>query len=440
VHPGFAGTPRPEWYTGIDDIALTYLQLLEQRDLRDVLVVGSSVGGWIASEMAVREHERISGTVLLNAVGIDVDGIELADFFSLTPQELIAHAFHDPAAAPDPAQLPQAAREMQAANAATLAVYARDPYMHDPKLRRRLALVPTPVAAIWGESDRIAPEPYGRAESGSVTRQIRSTAQGIAWACDVRDAATLDACRRQSNDPWSNLMAEATVVLVHGAFADASSWRGVHDRLAEAGVASLAPPNPLRGIASDADYLSSVLAQLDGPVLLVGHSYGGAVITVAGTASNVVGLVYVAAFAPDRGENLTDLQAPFAPPAAGPYFRPSPLPDGTPEFSIDRAAFREVFAADVDAAQAAFMAVSQRPLAGVAFGETVSEAAWRDRPSWAVLPTADGAINPEVHRFSNERMNATVTEVEGASHAVMVSQPAVVAGVVREALVGAPAT
>jgi pimeloyl-ACP methyl ester carboxylesterase len=167
VHPGFANTPRPEWYTGIDDIALSYRQLLEQRDLRDVLVVGSSIGGWIASEMAVLEHERISGTVLLNAVGINVDGIELADFFSLTPQELIAYSFHDPAAAPDPTQLPQQARDIQAANAATLAVYARDPYMHDPKLRRRLALVPTPVVAIWGQSDQIAPEAYGRAYAAS---------------------------------------------------------------------------------------------------------------------------------------------------------------------------------------------------------------------------------------------------------------------------------
>jgi pimeloyl-ACP methyl ester carboxylesterase len=167
VHPGFAGTPRPEWYDRIEDIALSYLQLLEQRDLRDVLVVGSSIGGWIASEMALREHERISGTVLLNAVGIDVEGIELADFLSLTPQELMAYSFHDPGAAPDPTKLPQEARDIQAANAATLAVYAREPYMHDPKLRRRLALVPTPVAAIWGESDQIAPEPYGRAYAAS---------------------------------------------------------------------------------------------------------------------------------------------------------------------------------------------------------------------------------------------------------------------------------
>jgi pimeloyl-ACP methyl ester carboxylesterase len=167
VHPGFAGTPRPDWYDGIDDIALSYLQLLKHRDLRDVLVIGSSIGGWIASEMAVREHERITGTALLNAVGIKVEGIELADFFSLTPQELSAYAFHDPAAAPDPTQLPPQARDIQAANAATLAVYARKPYMHDPKLRRRLALVPTPVAVIWGESDQIAPEPYGRAYAAS---------------------------------------------------------------------------------------------------------------------------------------------------------------------------------------------------------------------------------------------------------------------------------
>jgi pimeloyl-ACP methyl ester carboxylesterase len=167
VHPGFAGAPRPNWYDRVDDIALSYLQLLEQRDLRDVLVIGSSFGGWIASEMAVRENRRIGGTVLLDAVGIDVEGIELADFFSLTPQELIRYAFHDPAAAADPTELPQAARDMQAANAATLAVYAREPYMHDPKLRRRLAVATTPVLAIWGESDRIAPEPYGRAYADS---------------------------------------------------------------------------------------------------------------------------------------------------------------------------------------------------------------------------------------------------------------------------------
>ena len=231
-------------------------------------------------------------------------------------------------------------------------------------------------------------------------------------------------------------MAKPTIVLVHGAFADASSWRPLHDELRATtdGGAVLAPPNPLRGIAHDAEYTKSLLSQIDGPVILVGHSYGGAVISAAGTADNVVGLVYVAAFAPDEGENLTDLQAPYAPPAAGPYFRPSALPDGGAEFSIDPSAFHEVFAADVPADVAAFMAISQRPLSGSAFGEPAPAAAWRSRPTWAVIPTADGAINPDLHRFSYGRMGATMTEADGASHVVMISQPAVVAGAVRQAL------
>ncbi len=174
VHPGFAGTPRPEWYDGIDDIALSYLQLLEQRDLRDVLVIGSSIGGWIASESAVREHERISGTVLLNAVGIDVEGIELADFFSLTPQELIAYSFHDPAAAPDPTQLPQAAREIQPPTPHARGD-ARELYLHDPKLRRRRDLDQTPVAAIWGESvQKSRRSPTGRVRRLIPNEPVRS--------------------------------------------------------------------------------------------------------------------------------------------------------------------------------------------------------------------------------------------------------------------------
>jgi pimeloyl-ACP methyl ester carboxylesterase len=167
IHPGFSLTPRPDWYDGIDDIALTYLELLERRDLHDVLVIGSSLGGWIAAEMAVREHQRITGTVLIDAVGIEVQGVELADFFALTPKELAERSFHDPALFPDPAELPPEAQEAMRANAAALTVYAKDPYMHDPKLRRRLALVTRPVLAIWGESDGIAPVPYGRAYAES---------------------------------------------------------------------------------------------------------------------------------------------------------------------------------------------------------------------------------------------------------------------------------
>jgi pimeloyl-ACP methyl ester carboxylesterase len=230
-------------------------------------------------------------------------------------------------------------------------------------------------------------------------------------------------------------MTEPTIILVHGAFADASSWRRLYSELANDGPTITAPPNPLRGVtAGDAEYLKSVIGQVEGPVLLVGHSYGGAVITAAGVADNVVGLVYVAGFAPDEGEDLGALQSNFPAPAAGPYIKSSPLPDGGAEFTIDPSGFHEAFCADLPASEAAFMAISQRPLSGVAFGEKAPTPAWRTRPSWAVLPTADGAIHPDVHRFSYDRSGATVTVVEGASHVVMLSQPRVVAEVVREAV------
>jgi pimeloyl-ACP methyl ester carboxylesterase len=231
------------------------------------------------------------------------------------------------------------------------------------------------------------------------------------------------------------IMADPTIVLVHGAFADASSWSQLYAELAGDGLVIKAPPNPLRGVTvEDAEYTKCVIEQIEGPVLLVGHSYGGAVITAAGVADNVVGLVYVAGFAPDEGEDLGALQSKFPAPVAGPYIKPSPLPDGGAEFTIDPSGFHKAFCADLPDAQAAFMAISQRPLSGVAFGEKARTPAWRTRPSWAVLPTADGAIHPDVHRFSYDRMGATVTVVEGASHVVMLSRPAVVADVVRQAV------
>jgi pimeloyl-ACP methyl ester carboxylesterase len=233
------------------------------------------------------------------------------------------------------------------------------------------------------------------------------------------------------------IMADPTIVLVHGAFADASSWSRLYAELAGDGLKIKAPPNPLRGITvADAEYTNCVIEQIEGPVLLVGHSYGGAVITAAGVADNVAGLVYVAGFAPDEGEDLGTLQSNFPAPVAGPYVRHSPLPDGGAEFTIDPSGFHEAFCADLPDAEAAFMAISQRPLSGVAFGEKAPAPAWRTRPSWAVLPTADGAIHPDVHRFCYDRMGATVTVVEGASHVVMLSRPSIVADVVREAVRG----
>jgi pimeloyl-ACP methyl ester carboxylesterase len=230
-------------------------------------------------------------------------------------------------------------------------------------------------------------------------------------------------------------MARPTVVLVHGAFADASGFRGLYDRLLGEDLTILAPPNPLRGLSGgDGDYLKAVLAEIDGPVLLVGHSYGGSVITAAGTADNVVGLVYISGFAPDEGENLTDLQSKFPAPGIIPYIVEHKLPEGGSEFTLAPDGFHEAFCADIPADDAAFYAISQRPLAGVALTEAAPAPAWRNRPVWAVLPTADRCIDPGVHRFSYDRMGATITEIEGASHVVMISHPEEVAEVVMTAV------
>jgi pimeloyl-ACP methyl ester carboxylesterase len=230
-------------------------------------------------------------------------------------------------------------------------------------------------------------------------------------------------------------MADPTIVLVHGAFADASSLRRLYDELLGEDVPIIAPPNPLRGLTGgDAEYLKGVIKEIDGPVLLVGHSYGGSVITAAGTADNVVGLVYISGFAPDEGENLTDLQSKFPAPGIIPYIVQHELSDGGKEFTLAPKGFHESFCADISADDAAFYAISQRPLAGVALSEPAPTPAWRSRPVWAVLATADRCIDPGVHRFSYERMGATVTEVEGASHVVMISHPKEVAEVVMAAV------
>jgi pimeloyl-ACP methyl ester carboxylesterase len=230
-------------------------------------------------------------------------------------------------------------------------------------------------------------------------------------------------------------MANPTIVLVHGAFADASGFRGLHDELLGEDVTVVAPPNPLRGLSGgDGEYLKAVIAEIGRPVLLVGHSYGGSVITAAGTADNVVGLVYISGFAPDQGENLTDLQSRFPAPGIIPYIVQHQLPGSGSEFTLAPEGFHESFCADIPADDAAFYAISQRPLAGVALTEAAPTPAWRSRPAWAVLPTADRCIDPGVHRFSYQRMGATVTEIEGASHVVMISHPKEVAQVVMTAV------
>jgi pimeloyl-ACP methyl ester carboxylesterase len=229
-----------------------------------------------------------------------------------------------------------------------------------------------------------------------------------------------------------------TVLLVHGAFADAAGWSGVIAELQSEGIAVVAPPNPLRGLASDAAYVASVASQIDGPVVLVGHSYGGALITEAGVTENVVGLVYVAAYALEEGESLGELQGRFpdSPLASSLQQWTFPTADGDPavEVTIREDAFPSVFAADVPADVTKVLAVAQRPLAASAFTEKATAAGWRTRPSWALVSGADQAINPEVQRFGAKRAGATVVEIEGASHAVAISRPKEVAGLIRDAV------
>ncbi|MFE4756289.1 alpha/beta fold hydrolase [Streptomyces mirabilis] len=229
-----------------------------------------------------------------------------------------------------------------------------------------------------------------------------------------------------------------TALLVHGAFADAASWSGVIAELQNHGIPVVAPPNPLRSLASDAAYIASVAAQIDGPVVLVGHSYGGAVITVAGTAQNVVGLVFVAAYVLEEGESLGELQGRFPDSPLGSSLKQAryPVEGGDPavEVTIVPEAFPAVFAADVPADVTKVLAVAQRPLAAGAFTETATAAAWKTKPSWALVAAADQAINPEVERFGAKRAGATILEVEGASHAVAVSRPKLVADLIRDAV------
>jgi pimeloyl-ACP methyl ester carboxylesterase len=234
-------------------------------------------------------------------------------------------------------------------------------------------------------------------------------------------------------------MPKPTILLLHGAFGDASAWRPVFDRLDSDGYTVLAPPCPLRGVAADASYVAAVIDQLDGPVVLVGHSYSGCVITVAGASDKVAGLVYVAGFAPDAGESITDLQGRFPSLAMGDFLQQTPLPEGGVELSVAPERFHDIFCADVPDDQAAFMAHAQRPILAAAFEEPAGAAAWRTTPSWAVFGTGDQPVAPQLHRFSYERAGSTVTEVAGASHFVMLSQPDAVARVIRDAVTASAA-
>ena len=236
-------------------------------------------------------------------------------------------------------------------------------------------------------------------------------------------------------DQSANTGARPTIVLVHGAFADASSWNGVIERLQQQGYTVIAPANPLRGVIADSAYTASLLNQIDGPVLLAGHSYGGAVITNAATsAPNVDGLVFVAAFAPDEGENLGDVEAGSKDSVLNAALVQYTYPAGpggqtAVEFAINPALLREAFAADLPAQQTALMAATQRPIAAAAFSDVCGPPAWRTLPSWAVVATGDKAAGADVVRSMAQRAGADITEVEG-SHVIMISQPQAVTDVI----------
>ncbi len=219
-----------------------------------------------------------------------------------------------------------------------------------------------------------------------------------------------------------------TIVLVHGAFADGSGWEGVYRILTKHGYTVSVVQNPTISLADDVGATRRILAVQNGPVLLVGHSYGGAVITEAGNDPKVVGLVYIAAFAPDKGESVSTL-AQNAPPDA-PVAPILLLPDGY--LWLDKAKFPASFAGDVDPEKAAFMADSQVPWGVDAGNATISEPAWRTKPSWYLIPTDDKIIPPAVHRLMSRRAGSTVIEVVG-SHAIYVSQPQAVAAFIEKA-------
>jgi pimeloyl-ACP methyl ester carboxylesterase len=227
-----------------------------------------------------------------------------------------------------------------------------------------------------------------------------------------------------------------TIVLVHGAFAESSSWDQVVDRLLDAGHPVIAVANPLRGVATDAACVSDHVRAVDGPVVLVGHSYGGAVITnVDPDAGDIVGLVFVAAFAPKPADSCFELSAVFPGSTLGDALQAVPRSDGTTDLTIVRERFHEQFAADVPAPLAARMAATQRPVTQEALLEPSGQRPlWQELPSWFVFAEEDRNIPKELEHFMAERARAHRTiEIPGASHAVPVAHPGATAGMILDA-------
>ena len=226
-----------------------------------------------------------------------------------------------------------------------------------------------------------------------------------------------------------------TVVLVHGAFAESASWDGVITRLQGQGYTAVAAANPIRSVSGDADFLASILDAIEGPIVLVGHSYGGAVMSNAALGKgNVEALVFVGAFAPEEGENIGELSSRYPGATLGETLWTVPLADGSTDLYIRQELYHQQFAEDVPAERTALMAVGQRPLRDVAVNEASGPPAWQSVPSWFVFGELDKNIPVAAHRFMAERAGAReVVEIEGASHAVGVSRPEEVADIILRA-------
>lgn len=231
-------------------------------------------------------------------------------------------------------------------------------------------------------------------------------------------------------------MTKPTVVLVHGAFAESSSWNRVTAKLQAKGYPVVALANPLRGVKSDAGYLASLLDAIHGPVILVGHSYGGTVITVAATGKkNVKALVYVSGLAPDLGETAAGLVGKFPGSTLGPALAPPViLADGSKDLYISQDKFHAQFCADLTAHEAKLMASTQRPIPEAAFNEAAGAPAWKTIPSWFLYGSLDKNIPPTVHEFMAKRAGAKQTvEIKGSSHVVMMSHPDALVKLIDEA-------
>ncbi len=232
--------------------------------------------------------------------------------------------------------------------------------------------------------------------------------------------------------------ATPTVVLVHGAFADASGYAGIIRVLQSRGIDARAPMNPLRGLASDADAITRYTTEIDGPVLLVGHSYGGAVVSQAApSVQGAVGLVFLSAFALQEGESCATVQQGFPAVLAAetviPTHYDAPGTAGGPDLYIKIPEFHRTFCADLPDSLAATMAVSQRPVSAAAMTEPATAAGWKDLPTWYLVSRDDAAISPDCERHMAKRMNATTEEADG-SHAVFIAQPELAAQLILRAL------